>query len=92
MLCIYIFLTIYVIVYVRTDMSVLIYTPMKALLDGSLHIICAIVMLVKQELTNSGKPDYDEERALFRVGCGVTVKPEIYAKRFYPFKCSVSLS
>ncbi len=60
------------------------------MLEGSLHLICAIVMLAKQELTNRGNSDDDEAYALYRVGCGVAIKPEIYAKRFYPFKCSVS--
>eukprot|EP01084_Bolivina_argentea_P251828 422518_1 len=60
-----------------------------ALLEGSLHLICAIVMLVKQELANRGNSDDNEAYALYRVGCGVAIKPEIYAKRFFPFKCSV---
>ncbi len=49
-------------------------------------------MLVKQELANRGGGDVDEASALYRVGCGVAITPEVYAKRFYPFKYSVSSS
>ncbi len=47
-------------------------------------------MLVKQDVANREDGNDYLASALYCAGCGVAITPEVYAKRFNPFKYSVS--